>query len=151
MNFDERINQLPQGQRDRLLEIKSILNMPLAGKVLAGYFIHTPIKVLDDYLSKDGRNSFLSWIFDRDIKTSKVDEKNGLTAYEVFRIVNDWAKPVSRIADCRNNEMSLKLYCGQQFISDVQLLVLVFSGGVGQLDLFENSKQENNNEITKSE
>lgn len=122
-NQDDRIAALPDKEHDRVISLRRELSKSFKDVKLNLKYLGMVNGLLDRALSHDGRMAFYSWAFGREIHSSKE-----LSVIEAFAIVL-WARP----------QKSEYIDAGWRYsdtcMSDMPILVKVFSGGVGQMEL----------------
>lgn len=146
MNITDSLNTLPALQRDRVIELQHTMCNQLghAPKIQSLGALRVVVSEIDDLLSKPGRLALLRWLFGRDeIETSNLrDEQTpgGLTAWEIFKLLS-WGKPTVFIDDQNKTHWA----CGDSFHRDLQIFFVLFSGGIGQPELFQFDMQKDVN------
>lgn len=123
MDIQDRINDLPDAERDRIVTLKRELTKRYGNVKVNFRFVGMLNGLLDKALSKDGRNAFYSWAFDR-----KITSSHELLVVEMFAVVV-WAGPQKSAIDGEGWTYSKKC------IADLQILIKLFAGGVGQPQL----------------
>lgn len=123
MNIDERITALSDVDRDRVIMLKRELTKRFNGAKVNFRWVGMVNGLLDKALSKDGRNAFYSWAFDRPLTSS-----HDLLVVEMFALVL-WAGPQKSAYAGQGWTFSKKC------IADLSILIKLFSGGVGQPSL----------------
>lgn len=80
--------------RDRLITIKREFLDGREGKppYTPEGIVSFACSSIDKVIGREGRNTFLSWLCDREVSTHKKDSDDGLTEWDYFKLCM-WARP----------------------------------------------------------
>lgn len=127
----DNIANLPDAGRDELIRVRQECRKKYRHVALNFTFVGMVLNLLDRSLSRAGRVAFLSWVFDRPIKTVHKDISD-LTVEEMFAVVM-WAGPHAQDMDDGSHVWTFKM----EALNALPALINVFSGGVGQMSLMD--------------
>lgn len=126
MTYKIQFDALSDVEYDKLIQLKQdaikykrYLNLAPVSKGMIAVLVasKTNPNSLDMRLGKQGRNAFLSWLFEREIETSKVGDEKGLRNNEAFAMLM-LATPIKR-----NGQYLLSA----KYIETLDLIAKVFS------------------------
>lgn len=121
MTLPKLFNRLSSQEQDRMLSLQRAMRIDPGNAHTDFKFVGMCNGLLDKALSRDGRIAFYRWLFGREIQSS-----HDLTAAEQFNLVS-WIGPRKT-----GNERSDPWVYSKDFMSDLPLIIQLFSGGIGQ-------------------